>query len=103
MQINGLPQSYGQLSWTNIELIPPQVNNKPMGVDQSGDLNKNLITLDSNTAKTYFINYVQGKCCFGKAPANECEIIKTIPTKALYVRISIKELKIKILSHSFIL
>ena len=60
-----------------------------MGGNQTGDLNKNLMTIDSNTAKEYFINYVNNKCCFGKAPANECEIIKTITTSALYVTISI--------------
>ena len=86
MQIIGLPPSYGQLQWSaDICLLPPKNNIKPIGGDQSGDLNKNLITIDSNTAKAYFINYVNNKCCFGKAPANECEIIKIIPTRALYV------------------
>ena len=46
---------------------------------------KYLVDIDSDTAKSHFINYVAKKFCYGKVPSKDCEIIKTIKTQAFYV------------------
>ena len=87
LPIPGLPQSYGQLVWSSkTEIIPRTFNNNQIGGEQSPNIsNKNMALTDTDMAKNYFIKYVSNKCCYGKAPANECEIIKMIPSNALYV------------------
>ena len=46
---------------------------------------KEVPIIDSETGKRYFIEYVNSNCCYGKAPANDCEIVQINNFKALYV------------------
>jgi hypothetical protein len=87
--IPAVPRSYGQLNWFEKNEIPPNKVNHDEAFECAPEDIENKIPniLDENAAKSLFIDYVNRECCYGKVPAIECEIFKTVTYKALYVRI----------------
>jgi hypothetical protein len=100
LPISGIPNTYGPLVWSQRkELIPPQINGGFNSNTEPADPNGKVIaTIDEETAKRLFIDFVSSQCCYGKNAAEECEITKIGVYSALYVSLLyIKLIVLKIL------